>query len=85
MLKSRLTSKGQLTIPKEVRDRLGLRQGDQLIFELEENAIRLSVARRLSVAEAFERLRGSEMSFRGEAAEKAAVADYLEKKQRDGL
>ena len=32
MHKSRITSKGQITIPKEVREKLGLRQGDNLIF-----------------------------------------------------
>jgi AbrB family looped-hinge helix DNA binding protein len=38
MAKSRLTTKGQVTIPKEVRDRLGLRPGDELEF-LEENGV----------------------------------------------
>lgn len=32
MFKAKITSKGQITIPKEVRDSLGLRQGDELIF-----------------------------------------------------
>ncbi len=27
-----LTSKGQITIPQEVRQRLGLKQGDQVVF-----------------------------------------------------
>ncbi|HVF60798.1 MAG TPA: AbrB/MazE/SpoVT family DNA-binding domain-containing protein [Thermoanaerobaculia bacterium] len=30
-----LTSKGQVTLPKEVRDRLGLRPGHQLSFEID--------------------------------------------------
>ena len=30
-----VTSKGQVTVPKEVRDRLGLKQGDRLQFILE--------------------------------------------------
>ena len=29
-----LTSKGQTTIPKEIRDSLGLRPGDRMIFTL---------------------------------------------------
>jgi AbrB family looped-hinge helix DNA binding protein len=37
-----LTSKGQVTIPKEIRQRLGLRQGDQLSFHFDE-AGRLTV------------------------------------------
>jgi antitoxin PrlF len=36
MARTTVTSKGQVTIPKEVRQRLGLRQGDQLIFRFED-------------------------------------------------
>ena len=30
-----MTSKGQITIPKEIRQRLGLERGDRVIFECE--------------------------------------------------
>jgi antitoxin PrlF len=38
---SRLTSKGQTTIPREVRQKLSLRPGDVLVYELVENEVRV--------------------------------------------
>jgi antitoxin PrlF len=38
MVTARLTSKGQITIPKEVRDKLGIVSGEDIIFE-EKNGI----------------------------------------------
>lgn len=34
---AKLTSKGQLTVPKAVRDALGLKVGDEVIFRVEGN------------------------------------------------
>ena len=40
-----LTSKGQLTVPIEVRRHLGLKQGDRVVFQLEEGQeVRLTPA-----------------------------------------
>ena len=32
---ARITSKGQVTIPKEIRERLGLEKGKEVLFEVE--------------------------------------------------
>lgn len=55
MQKATITSKGQLTIPKRVRDRLGLEPGDRLAFDVEGDTIRLRVEKRRTLEE----LRGS--------------------------
>jgi AbrB family looped-hinge helix DNA binding protein len=36
MAASTLTSKGQVTIPKEIRELLGVREGDRLLFRLDD-------------------------------------------------
>ncbi len=36
---SLISEKGQITIPKEIRDKLGIVQGDRLIFDLKGNTI----------------------------------------------
>lgn len=43
--RAKITSKGQLTIPKEVRRALGIRRGDSLLFELGDGEVRVRVAR----------------------------------------
>jgi AbrB family looped-hinge helix DNA binding protein len=34
---AKLTSKGQVTVPKSVRDALGIKEGDQVVFRVEGN------------------------------------------------
>jgi AbrB family looped-hinge helix DNA binding protein len=46
MPKSAITSKGQTTIPREIRDRLAVGPGDALDWELVGNTVRVSVGHR---------------------------------------
>ena len=45
-----LTAKGQVTIPKAVRDALGLNQGDQLSWELDDGSVRVRLINPLDLA-----------------------------------
>lgn len=40
-----LTSKGQTTIPKEVREFLGLEVGDRIIYVIEDGEVKMQAAR----------------------------------------
>jgi antitoxin PrlF len=37
MLASKLSSKGQVTLPKKVRDKIGLKAGDMVLYEIKGN------------------------------------------------
>jgi len=52
---ARITSKGQITVPREVRRALGVRSGDQLLFESDEEGVRVRPVRSRS---AFSKYRG---------------------------
>ena len=52
---ARITSKGQITVPKDVRRLLGVRAGDRLVFETDGRGIRVRAARTRS---AFSKYRG---------------------------
>ena len=47
---SRITSKGRTTIPREVRQKLSLRPGDVLVYELKGGEVRLRKQAPLDVA-----------------------------------
>ena len=53
MALSTLTSKGQITLPKSIRDRLGLRAGDKLDFHAEDDGSIRVVPVSRTVAEVF--------------------------------
>ncbi len=42
---ARITSKGQITVPREIRRLLGVRPGDRLLFEGDEKGVRVRPVR----------------------------------------
>jgi len=42
MKEVKVTSRGQVTIPKEIREALGLRPGDRIVFEKTEEGVVIS-------------------------------------------
>lgn len=46
---ARVTSKGQVTIPKEIRHVLGIEEGDTVVFETDEHGVHLRPQRPTSV------------------------------------
>ena len=52
---ARITSKGQITVPHEIRRALGVRPGDRLLFEKEGSSVRVRPVRTKSP---FEKYRG---------------------------
>ena len=45
---AKVTSKGQITVPREIRRRLGVRTGDRLLFEEDEDGVRITAVRKES-------------------------------------
>ena len=54
--RARLTSRDQIIIPLDVRRALGLQQGDQVVFEIEDDNIASARRRRATELVSFDRL-----------------------------
>ena len=65
---TRLTSKGQVTIPKEVRDELGLAPGDDVEFVVDRGVVRLRKGG-VDFEAAFRKWSGYLRDFEGQSAE----------------
>lgn len=83
MSRATLTSKGQLTVPKDVRDRLGLKSGDRLVFEVEDDSVRLRVERRKSLGELMGSLPATR-KYPGKAAEREAARGHRVRRMQEG-
>ena len=79
MVTATLTSKGQLTIPKVVRDSLRLHSGDRIAFILHGDAEAVMKPITKSVDEVFGRLNSSHQSAKTVDEMNAAVAERMRK------
>ena len=71
---ARITSKGQITVPHEIRRSLGVRPGDKLLFEKDRAGIRVRPVRATSP---FEKYRG--VGSPGISRGKKAVVAWVRK------
>jgi antitoxin PrlF len=76
MSRATMTSKGQLTVPKDVRDKLGLKSGDRVVFELDDDSVRLRVERRKGLRELLGSLPATR-EYPGKEAEREAARGHL--------
>lgn len=72
--KARITSKGQITVPHEVRRAMGVRPGDSLLFEQKGSEFRVRPVRTVSP---FEKFRG--IGTPGIGRGRKAVIRYVRK------
>ena len=80
MIKSSvLSSKGQVTIPQEIRTRLGLKQGDRVDFVVESGLTVMRPAR--ATANPFQQYAGALGTFPGGADEIRAWVDDLREEE----
>ena len=71
---ARITSKGQITIPRDVRQLLGVRPGDDLIFESGKTGVQVRPVRKESP---FEKYQG--IGNPGIPSGRKAIVQYIRK------
>ena len=82
MVTATLTSKGQLTIPKAVRDSLHLHTGDRVAFVVHSDAEAVLTRVTKSVDEVFAMLYSPAQSRKSVAEMKAAVTERIRSQKR---
>ena len=76
MIESTLTARGQTTIPKSVRVKLNLNEGDRIRYELGEDGVRLIPLKPVSRLAGFLKYSGKPKSL--EAMEQGIIAGATE-------
>jgi AbrB family looped-hinge helix DNA binding protein len=64
MLESTITRKGQVTIPKEIRDQLGMKEGEKVVFVLRGGEVLLKI------------LKGTILDLKGSVRPSARPEDF---------
>lgn len=78
MLAGKITSKGQITLPKEIRDALGLRAGDRVMFVVRDDGTVVISPRKASLDQLFGRLKPEKQGVSLEDMQDAIEAAELE-------
>jgi antitoxin PrlF len=73
----RMTSKGQVTIPKNVRDSAGIKPGAELAVVFDEGVIKIHRARRKQLSEPTSQFEEWVKRVRGVATSKVSTAEIL--------
>ena len=82
MSTARVTSKGQVTIPVDVRQALGISQGDALVFDVtSDRSVNLKVVKRKRLSDLFGALPATR-PFPGKAEVREEVGQELGKRLR---
>jgi antitoxin PrlF len=83
MVVATLTSKGQMTLPKAIRERLGLKPGDQVeLTPTEDGRVVMSPRRRLSVRDLFGMLPSHGVSVSIDEMDEAIASHAVERFER---
>lgn len=72
MEKATVTGKGQITLPRRIRERLNIEIGDKLLFDIENGELRVRVMHGRKIGDLFSLLPGVE-AYAGEDIERQAV------------
>lgn len=78
-----VTSKGQITIPKKIRDKLNLRAGDSVNFELEPGGGAVMIPSKHKPEVLYGILERKEGKSRASQKLKGDVADYFKEKYKN--
>lgn len=53
-VKAKVTSKCQITLPKGIREKLGIQEGDEVVFEGEDDKVLIRVEKKMDPVKAIE-------------------------------